>query len=132
MKLCKLLIAACLCLVAQAGIASERFLNLTPAPKELTVGEGDYRLPRKMTVAVKNLPAEMAAEAARFVADLNAATGMQSRTVAKSKADLAVKVDPSIAPEGYRLDVTQKCHVRTRKRARRWRNICISASRYKC
>ena len=108
MKLRKLLIAACLCLVAQAGIASERFLNLTPAPKEMTVGEGDYRLPRKMTVAVKNLPAEMAAEAARFVADLNAATGLQSRTVGKSKADLTVKVDPSIAPEGYRLDVTKK------------------------
>ncbi len=104
----KLFATLCVALTAWAGISAAEFINLTPAPKEMTVGEGQYTLPAKMTVAVKNLPDSMAVEAVRFVEALNAATGLSARTVNKAKANLTVTVDPAIAPEGYRLDVTKK------------------------
>ncbi|MCM1310910.1 MAG: beta-N-acetylhexosaminidase [Bacteroides sp.] len=91
-------------LAAQA----ETFINLTPAPKEMTLAEGEYKLPSKPTVAVKNLPDSMVAECEKFIAALTKATGLTARTVNKTKADFTVSVNPAIAPEGYTLNITKK------------------------
>ncbi len=102
----KLLIA--ICMFCGISVAAETFINLTPAPKEMTLGEGEYALPPKPTVAVKALPAEMTAECSKFAAALTEATGLDVQTVDKSKGTFTVKVNPAIAPESYTLAITRK------------------------
>lgn len=104
----KALICCLFSLLCAFGAFAETFINLTPAPKEMTVGEGQYILPAKLSVAVKNLPDSMVAECQKFVNALNKATGLDAKTVMKPKAQITVKVNPAIAPEGYTLEVGKK------------------------
>lgn len=105
----KSIIAAILCAAigaAPAIAADETFVNLTPRPKSMTLGQGSYTLPQGFKVSTAGLDSEMAAEASRFVEAVNAATALGAATTDGAAADVTIAKSPSVAPEGYNLDIT--------------------------
>ena len=78
-------------------------VNLTPAPKEIAVGEGFLSLPSSFSVKAEGLSAEMTAEITKFADALKASTGI---VVGSGTELMTVGTDPNIAPEGYTLSVT--------------------------
>lgn len=87
-------------------VKAETFVNLTPAPAEMTVGTGELTLTRNMKVGYSSkLPAEMVTEVTRFVSALNDATDLGA-TAVKGKGLITVELDKSLPEEGYTLDVT--------------------------
>ncbi len=94
-------IVACCALTATA--AAPR-INLTPQPKEITVGSGELALPRSFAIGHAALPADMQAEVGKFIARFGTATGI---SVTEGASGLfTVAVNPEIAEEGYTLSVT--------------------------
>lgn len=85
---------------------ADNFVNLTPRPKQMTVGTGSLTLPREFTVGAANLPAEMAAEVTKFVEAFNQATGYQASPATDGNALIKVSVAEGISEEGYTLSVT--------------------------
>lgn len=83
--------------------ASAPAVNLTPTPKEITVGEGVLTLPGAFSVKSEGLSQEMASEITKFATALNAATGIE---VGEGPELITVITDSSIAPEGYTLNVS--------------------------
>lgn len=82
-------------------------VNLTPAPKQMTIGSGSLAIPQGFTVGIPtDLSADMAVEADKFVEAMNAATGLNGRVVTSADATFAVALDSSIPAEGYTLSVT--------------------------
>ncbi len=86
--------------------AAKRLVNITPLPREMTVGEGQYRLPKSYTVGAKPLADSLQAEALRFIDTIRKTTGCKGRLSKNEKADIRMNHDTSIAAEGYRLSVT--------------------------
>lgn len=86
--------------------AEDRFVNLTPAPANMTVGSSDFKIPRGMKITTRGLTPEMETEVSKFVKEFNAATGLGIR-VAKN-GQMVIGADLGVAPEGYNLDVTSK------------------------
>ncbi|MDE6378242.1 MAG: glycoside hydrolase family 20 zincin-like fold domain-containing protein, partial [Duncaniella sp.] len=85
---------------------ADRFVNLTPAPAEMTVGEGSFKIPHGMTVAVSGLTPDMQAEVTGFIKDFNHATGLGIKQA--KKGQMHISLNSSIAPEGYNLSITQR------------------------
>lgn len=82
------------------------FVNLTPAPAEMTVGTGELPLTSGMKVGyASNLTKDMVTEVTRFVEALNKATDLDAKAT-KGKGLISVELDKSIPEEGYKLDVT--------------------------
>ena len=100
-----ILAAACLLLGATAANAAD-FINLTPAPKQMSVTDGEYTLPAGMKISATGLSENMAAEVAAFVGDLNTATGLKASIVTEGSADVTITVNSALAAEGYNLNVT--------------------------
>lgn len=93
-------------LTALSATASD-VINLTPAPKTMTVGDGRYVLPTAVTVDVSAVGDSLKAEAEKFAAVLRVATGREVTVGALTKADIRLLTgDATMAAEGYRLKVT--------------------------
>lgn len=93
-----------LCLLFGMSLSAAE-VNLTPKPKSMTVGEGQLPLERGLVVAYGQLPDSLSREAARFVSDLNAATGLQGQALSTTKGLVRMNRSEDCAPEGYRLKV---------------------------
>lgn len=100
-----LLLIAVVALSCNIAIA-DRFVNLTPTPANMTVGQGDFKIPHGMKITTRGLTPEMQAEVSRFVKEFNASTGLDVRM--GKKGQMVIGSDLGIAPEGYNLDVTSR------------------------
>lgn len=83
---------------------AERFVNLTPAPANITVGEGNFRILDGMIISTDGLTPEMQAELSGFIKDFNYATGFNIQQA--KKGPMEISLNSAIAPEGYNLEVT--------------------------
>lgn len=87
-------------------VNAAEFINLTPTPAEMTVGEGSLALTQGMKVGyASKLPADMVTEVKNFVNRLNHATDL-GVTAVKGSGLINVALDKSLPAEGYTLDVT--------------------------
>ena len=85
---------------------SEQFVNLTPAPANMTVGTGVFRIPAGMKITAQGLTPEMQSEVTKFISDFNKSTGLG---IGEGKnGRMTVRLNKAIATEGYNLDVTAK------------------------
>ncbi|MCX4331543.1 MAG: beta-N-acetylhexosaminidase [Muribaculaceae bacterium] len=92
-------------LCAPAGASGEApFVNLTPQPKEISLGSGSLTLPSEFAVDSSSLPAEMKAEVDKFAA----AMARAGFTVSQSPdaALMTISVNDGCPAEGYNLSVT--------------------------
>ncbi|MDE6817877.1 MAG: glycoside hydrolase family 20 zincin-like fold domain-containing protein, partial [Muribaculaceae bacterium] len=99
---------------APAAFSAE-FVNLTPQPKEMTVGTGELVLPESVNIVARNLTDEMAGEITKFTTTFGRATGSKVNVTllsgggANSRADeglFNVSLNSAIHEEGYKLNVT--------------------------
>lgn len=79
--------------------------NLTPRPKFMQQGEGQCRLIPGLVVAYDALPDSLSREAARFVSDLNAATGLGAQALGRREGLVRMQHVTDCNPEGYRLRI---------------------------
>lgn len=85
---------------------SEQFVNLTPAPANMTVGTGVFRIPAGMKITAQGLTPEMQSEVTKFISDFNKSTGLG---IGEGKnGRMTVRLNKEIATEGYNLEVTAK------------------------
>lgn len=85
---------------------AEQFVNLTPAPANMTVGTGVFRIPAGMKITAQGLTPEMQSEVTEFISDFNKSTGLG---IGEGKnGRMIVRLNKEIAAEGYNLDVTAK------------------------
>lgn len=86
---------------AQVGV------NLTPRPKSITAGQGQLTLTPGFVVAYAGIPDSLVIEAARFVSDINAATGLKAIAAQRSEGLVKMLMNNNCAAEGYRLSITK-------------------------
>ena len=104
-KLCLII----LCLFSMLmSVEAKQFVNITPMPKKMVVGEGTYRLPKSYTVDVAFLADSLQSEATRFVDIIRKTTGCKGKLVNSQKANISMQLDKTIAYEGYRLNVGER------------------------
>ncbi|MEE0870712.1 MAG: family 20 glycosylhydrolase, partial [Bacteroidaceae bacterium] len=104
-KLCLII----LCLFSMLmPVEAKQFVNITPMPKKMVVGEGTYRLPKSYTVDVAFLADSLQSEATRFVDVIRKTTGCKGKLVKSQKANISMQLDKTIAYEGYRLNVGER------------------------
>lgn len=85
---------------------AEQFVNLTPAPANMTVGTGVFRIPAGMKITAQGLTPEMQSEVTKFISDFNKSTGLG---IGEGKnGRMIVRLNKEIATEGYNLEVTAK------------------------
>lgn len=85
---------------------AEQFVNLTPAPANMTVGTGVFRIPAGMKITAQGLTPEMQSEVTKFISDFNKSTGLG---IGEGKnGRMTVRLNKEVAAEGYNLDVTAK------------------------
>ena len=112
-------LAAVLALAAWCSpvVQASDFVNLTPQPKEMTVGSGQLVLPQEVKINGYNLTDDMADEIVKFGNTFCAATGSKINLVlltsgnggGNSRADealFAVTLNSALHEEGYKLNVT--------------------------
>lgn len=96
-----------LLLALPLSLSAQRFVNLTPKAKSMTVMSGNVVLPADMKVSYSaDLPADMQHEVERFVAAFNKATGYQAQAVeADEQAMFQVRMskNSNMKPNGYYL-----------------------------
>ena len=103
----KLLLSLLLCLLAWpwAASAQTQFVNLTPKPKTMTVGEGTLALPADFVVSYPaGLDANMVEEVNKFITVYNHATGSRVKAVADNASAL-FQVEKTTAAEGSKPGV---------------------------
>lgn len=103
----KLLLSLLLCLLAWPWVASAQtqFVNLTPKPKTMTVGEGTLTLPTDFVVSYPaGLDANMVEEVNKFITVYNHATGSRVKAVADNASAL-FQVEKTTAAEGSKPGV---------------------------
>lgn len=85
---------------------AEQFVNLTPAPANMNVGTGVFRIPAGMKITAQGLTPEMQSEVTKFISDFNKSTGLG---IGEGKnGRMTVRLNKEIATEGYNLEVTAK------------------------
>lgn len=92
------------------GLAqAQDFVNLTPKPKKMTVGQGELVLPESFEISTEGLTTEMTAEVQKFAEAFNAASGCRA-TISGNAPDALLKVSATtteaVGEEGYKLEVT--------------------------
>ena len=102
----KILFVLLLCSIEVVQAQSR--VNLTPRPKQMVEGQGQFELPSRLVVAYGSLPDSLSREAARFVSDLNAATGLQASALSSTEGAIRMQLVSDCSPEGYRLAVTNE------------------------
>lgn len=98
---------SCLCVflaVCCSASAAAPFINLTPQPKQMTVGSGELTLPAAFSIADASLSAEMKAEVAKFITTFNAATGIN--VTEGSNGLFTINENSALHEEGYTLNIT--------------------------
>ncbi len=100
----KILVILLLC--STVGMWAQSLVNLTPRPKQMAEGQGSFLLPSHLVVAYGSLPDSLSREAARFVSDLNAATGLQASAQSSNEGAIRMQQVTDCSPEGYRLAIT--------------------------
>lgn len=103
-KIC--VVFACL-VMAVIPVCAQQFVNLTPLPKQMTVGNGSYVLPRSYTVDALHLAGNVQDEAMKFITAIRHATGCKGRLVEGTGADIVMSMDSTIPREGYKLNITE-------------------------
>lgn len=103
----KRFISYCLLILSVFCHAWAADVNLTPRAKSITSAEGFLTLPTGFVVNYGHLPDSLAAEAARFVSDINATTGLGALATDGQKGLVKMAVDESISAQGYTLDITK-------------------------
>lgn len=84
------------------------FDDLLPRPASVTGRSGELLLKKGFKVSVaKDVPQDMADEAAKFVGAVNSTTGLESRITDKAGL-ICLDHDASVSAEGYRLDIGKK------------------------
>lgn len=106
----RLLFLLMLALMLPYAMTAQTFVNLTPMPKSMTVGDGELKLPSAFTVGYANsIDDEMVAEVKRFVSDFNNATGLTATAASSADGSLVqVELLPSsseLGEDGYTLSV---------------------------
>ena len=109
MKKIALLLLAIIIGLPFMAMADSR-VNLTPAPKKMTVGSGTLVLPQSFTIATGELPDSLAAEAVKFAKHFGHATGYSVEVKAEA-ADALITMaryngSEELGCEGYTLDIT--------------------------
>ena len=104
-RTCLLLLAFCLSFTAAVA---NQFVNLTPQPKSMLVGEGTFVFPSSYSIAAASLPDSIKDEALAFANVLRESTGCKGRITNGKKAHIMMSIDASIPFEGYRLSVSKK------------------------
>lgn len=85
---------------------AEQFVILTPAPANMNVGTGVFRIPAGMKITAQGLTPEMQSEVTKFISDFNKSTGLG---IGEGKnGRMTVRLNKEIATEGYNLEVTAK------------------------
>lgn len=104
----KFLCLLCLLLALPFAATAQDFVNLTPKPKQMTVGSGELVLPRTFAVNTANVSEDMAAEVQKFVNAFNAATGYEAVAQNADNALIDVRTADisTVGEEGYKLNVT--------------------------
>lgn len=102
MKLKHLAITALGFIAGLTASAAEPFINLTPAPKEMAVGEGVFTLPEGMTVAATGHEAEVG----KFLTAFNKATGLNAVATGDTEAATVRINDCDCGEDYYSLNVT--------------------------
>ena len=97
-----------LALLFPSRAVADNFVNLTPRPKQMTVGTGTYGLPTNFRISVAGLPDSVKAEAEKFATFLDNQAGLKVKTTTKtSNAQVVVsRYAGTLEPEGYKLDIT--------------------------
>ena len=85
-------------------------VNLTPAPKQITVGDGTLVLPENFTIATGLLPDSLVNEATKFARHFAGVTGY-TVDVKADAADALITMSlyngsENLGCEGYTLDIT--------------------------
>ncbi len=98
-----------LTLAVAAGVQAETFINLTPTPKQTTVADGSYKLPKGLTVSYPtevNMP--MGNEVEKFITAINRATDLDATTVGDATVigNIHVDVLDGAAVGAYTISIT--------------------------
>ena len=109
------LAAALLGMMVLLPVAAQNSINLTPRAKSVEMGTGSIRLAKGFKVDCAGLPDSIAAEAIRFVKDINAATGLKAKVTGttqkagnKQNALVRLAFDDKFGPEAYQLAISPK------------------------
>lgn len=104
----RFILLLCLCaLLLPISAQTNDFINLTPKPRSLTVGEGELVLPQSFVVSTADVPDDFATEAQKFVDAFNYATGYNA--VAATDGDALIRIKQSnsaMGDECYALTIT--------------------------
>ena len=90
------------------GVSADSRINLTPVPKQMTVGEGKLILPESFTISTNGIN-EATAEANKFCNLFNEITGYNVAVTDDGKALITTQKytgDEELGDEGYTLDIT--------------------------
>lgn len=89
------------------NVTAQVRVNLTPLPKHMTEGRGNFVLPQSLKVGVAGLGDDIKHEAQKFAKALNRATplGVELSTSPKDKSHIRLQNDPSCGSEGYILEI---------------------------
>ena len=98
------MLAALLTLVGSLPSLAQNSINLTPRAQSVEQTEGQLTLTPGFRVAYGTMPDSIAVEAARFVSDVNAATGLRAMACSATDGLIRLQLDNRQA-EAYRLDV---------------------------
>lgn len=92
------------------AIGAQSFVNLTPRPKNMTVGTGSLALPAQFTISYTGLDADAVNEVNQFANEYTAVTGAQVSVAADDATALfqvsLLPASSSLKDEGYQLNVT--------------------------
>ncbi|MBO7301174.1 MAG: family 20 glycosylhydrolase [Bacteroidaceae bacterium] len=91
---------------------SVKSLSLIPAPKSVSVGDGEFILNKGFTISVEKFSQsdeqnKVLADVARFITTVNVATELDCKA-SYATADIVIKENHNLAPEGYIMDITPK------------------------
>lgn len=104
MRILSLIFSATLALCCSAAR-----VNLTPLPRQMTVGAGELVLPPHFQVSVPASAPDFYDEAVRFAAALRATTPSEAQVVrGKRGALITIAADPTLGEEEYALSVTTR------------------------
>ncbi|MCX4330721.1 MAG: beta-N-acetylhexosaminidase [Muribaculaceae bacterium] len=100
------LLSAVMACAACFGIGrATTMVNITPTPKQMTVGTGELALPSAFTISYQSQPG-FADEVEKFAAGINKSTGINVSTATSGNALVSVAYDSTLGDEAYTLDVT--------------------------
>lgn len=96
-------IIAC-CAACSSALAATSFINLTPKPKQMTVGSGELQLPTAFSINDAALNSDMKAEVAKFIATFSTATGIS--VTEGGEGLFTITENSALHEEGYKLAIS--------------------------